>query len=345
MVGRRSVGGATMHDVAELAGVSIKTVSNVLNGYQYIRPETRERVEAAIEQLGYQLNVSARNLRTGRTGMIALALPELGLPYFAELADAIIAAAESRGVTVLIELTGGRRERELEVLSGARRHQTDGLIFSPLGLGPGEEHLLEVDYPIVVLGERLFSDAVDHVTMENVEAARAATQHLIDLGRRRIALIGVHPGETLGTAALRLAGYEQALASAGIAVDEQLLGPSWLWHRATGAEAMAKLLDAGVKPDGVFAMNDALALGALHELQVRQLRIPEDVAVVGFDAIDEGSYANPSLTTVDPGRAEIAVTAVNLLLDRISAKGDLPPRRVFASYRVLERGSSLAGHE
>lgn len=334
---------ATMQDVARRAGVSIKTVSNVVNAYPYVRESTRARVLAAIEELDYQVNVAARNLRTGRTGMIALALPELSLPYFAELADAIIAAAEAQGVTVLIELTGGRRERELEVLSGTRRHQTDGLIFSPLGLEPGDEHLLEVDYPIVILGERLFSDAVDHVTMQNVEAARAATRHLLDLGRRRIALLGVHPGEDLGTAALRLAGYREAIESAGLEVDERLYGPSWLWHRSTGAEAMARLLDGGVVPDGVFAMNDALALGALHELQIRQIRVPEDVAVVGFDAIDEGSYANPSLSTVDPGREEIAATSVRLLLDRVAAKGELAPRRVFAAYHVLERGTSVAG--
>ena len=109
----------TMHEVAARAGVSIKTVSNVVNGYQYIRPATKERVEAAIADLGYQVNISARNLRRGRTGIIGLAVPELSLPYFAELADSVIRAAEARGLTVLIEQTGSVRERELEVLSGA----------------------------------------------------------------------------------------------------------------------------------------------------------------------------------------------------------------------------------
>src|SRR5665647_2148175 len=169
---RRTGMAATMHDVARLAGVSIKTVSNVVNGYPHIRETTRARVLAAIDELDYQLNVAARNLRTGRTGIIALAVPELGLPYFAELADSVIEAADVQGLTVLIEQTGSRRERELEVLSGARRHLTDGLIFSPLALGAGDEDLLRVDFPVVVLGERLFPDSVDHVTMQNVEAAR-----------------------------------------------------------------------------------------------------------------------------------------------------------------------------
>ena len=305
---------ATMHDVARLAGVSIKTVSNVVNGYPHIRETTRARVLAAIDELDYQLNVAARNLRTGRTGIIALAVPELGLPYFAELADSVIEAADVQGLTVLIEQTGSRRERELEVLSGARRHLTDGLIFSPLALGPGDEDLLQVDFPVVVLGERLFPGSVDHVTMQNVEAARAATEHLIALGRRRIAVVGVHPGEVVGSAGLRLAGYQEALEAAGIPVDERLLGEAGLWHRATGAEAMARLLDDGAEPDAVFALNDAMALGALHELQVRGLRVPQDVAVIGFDAIDEGSYSNPSLTTVDPGREQIAVSYTHLTL-------------------------------
>lgn len=333
---------ATMHDVARLAGVSIKTVSNVVNDYPYVRESTRARVLAAIDELGYQINAAARNLRTGRTGMIALALPELGQSYYAELADSIIAAAGQRGLTVLIELTGGSREREIEVLSGARLRQTDGLIFTPIALSEGDEHLVDVEYPIVVLGERMFPDAVDHVTMQNVEAARAATQHLLDLGRRRIALIGVRP-ERMGTSRLRLTGYRQALEEAGVTFDERLLGASMEWQRFAGASAMAALLDAGAAPDAVFAMNDVLALGALHELQLRRIRVPDDVAVIGFDATDEGAYSNPTLSTVDPDREAIATTAVTYLLERLSGDAGRPPRRVFTDFRVLARGTTVAG--
>lgn len=332
---------ATMHDVARLAGVSIKTVSNVVNDYPHVREETRARVLRAIEDLDYQVNVAARNLRTGRTGIIALAVPELSLPYFAELADAVIEAADARGLTVLIEQHGGNRQREVEVISGTRRHLTDGLIFSPLGLGPGDEGLLEVDFPLVLLGERFFHDDVDHVTMQNVEAARAATEYLVGLGRRRIAAIGVHPGEVVGSAGLRLVGYHQALDAAGVPRDDALLGEAGLWHRATGASAMAAMLDAGVRPDAVFGFNDAMALGAMHELQVRGLRIPQDVAVIGFDDVDEGAYANPALSTVDPGRQQIATTAVEMLLDQVQGRGaPRRPRRVYADFRVLRRGST-----
>ena len=127
---------STLHDVAKLAGVSIKTVSNVINDYPHIRPATRARVEAAVAELGYTPNLTARSLRSGRTGAIALAVPDLGLSYFAELAASVIEAAEEAGVVVLVEQTGGDRDREIELLRSPRLKMTDGLIFSPLGMGP-----------------------------------------------------------------------------------------------------------------------------------------------------------------------------------------------------------------
>ncbi|GAA1713754.1 LacI family DNA-binding transcriptional regulator [Isoptericola hypogeus] len=329
----------TMHDVALRAGVSIKTVSNVVNGYPHIRPETRERVEEAIEHLGYRLNTTARNLRTRRTDMITLAVPELSLPYFAELADSVIRAAEERGLTVLIEQTSASREREVEVLTGRRRHLTDGLIFSPLALGPEDVDLLTTDAPLVVLGERIFDAPADHVTMNNVAAARAATLHLASLGRRRIAVVGAHEGELVGSAALRTEGYRQGLEAAGLPYDPALVGEAGLWHRSTGAETMARLLDAGVEVDAVFALNDAMALGALHALHARRLDVPGDVALVGFDDIDDVKYAVPTISSVDPGREQIARTAVELLVERIAGSGT-PFRRVVPGSRLVGREST-----
>ena len=125
---------ATLHDVARLAGVSIKTVSNVVHEYAHVRATTRQRVLAAIDELGYSPNLSARSLKSGRTGVIGLAVPELSLSYFAELADAVIRSADRHGVTVLIEQTGGDRQREIDLLSSTRRQMTDGLLFSVLGM-------------------------------------------------------------------------------------------------------------------------------------------------------------------------------------------------------------------
>ncbi|MBC7290311.1 MAG: LacI family DNA-binding transcriptional regulator [Actinotalea sp.] len=333
----------TMRDVARRAGVSAKTVSNVVNGYPYIKPETRDRVLAAIEELGYQMNATARSLRTGRTGIIGLALPELRVPYFAELAGAVIAAAEECGLTVIIEQHGGRRDLELEVLTGARRHLTDGLIYSPLALGTDDAaSLLDLSYPLVLLGERVFHPDIDHVTMQNTAAARAATEHLLRAGRRRIVALGPNPTQDVGSAPLRLTGYREAHEAAGLAVDPVLVVPTIrTWDHATGARTVGRLLDDGVDFDAVFAFNDSLALGAMHEIQVRGLRVPDDVAVVGFDAIDEGRYSNPTLTTIDPGRTVIPREAVRLLDERRRGVAG-GARRIAPDFQLVPGGSTGA---
>lgn len=332
----------TLHDVAKVAGVSFKTVSNVVNDHPHVSEATRARVQAAIDELRYQPNVSARHLRSGRSGVIGLAVPELSLAYFAQLADEVIQAAEKRGLVVLIEQTGGDRDRELEVLRSPRLQLIDGLLFSPLGLGIDDAALVAIDTPIVLLGERIFHGPADHVTMRNVEAAQAATEHLIGLGRRRIAVLGSHEGEVIGSAGLRQVGYLQALEAAGIPFDEALVAHVGLWHRANGAEGMKRLLHAGVKFDGLFAMSDELALGAMRTLQEAGLVIPSDVAVVGFDDIDEGRYSIPSLSTIDPGRSEIAETAIDVLIDRIGAKGKTrhEPQELLSAFRLVVRESS-----
>jgi DNA-binding LacI/PurR family transcriptional regulator len=334
---------ATLHDVANLAGVSIKTVSNVVNDYPHIRPETRRKVQAAIDELGYQPNLSARSLRSGRSGVIGLVLPELSLSYFAELADAVIANAEKQGVVVLIEQTGADRDREIAVLSSPRMRLTDGLIFSPLGMSQDDVGLLEVDFPMVLLGERIFGGPVDHVTMRNVEAAQAATRFLIDSGRRRIAVIGAHEGEVVGSAALRLRGYRDALQAAGIPYDPALVSHTTLWHRANGADSMRELIDGGVQFDAVFGLNDALTLGALRVLQEKGMRVPDDVAVMGFDNIDEAQYTVPSLSTIDPGREQIAERAVSLLVQRIREQArPSVPQEVLIDFSVVPRESAPA---
>ena len=333
---------ATLRDVARLAGVSFKTVSNVVNDHPYVADATRAKVQAAIDELGYRPNRQARSLRSGRTGAIGLAVPELSLAYFAQLADEVITVAEQRDVVVVIEQTGGDRRRELEVLSGSRRQMTDGMLFSPLGLGNDDAGLLAVDFPLVLLGERIFDGPVDHVTMENVDAARAATDHLLDLGRRRIAVVGAHEGEVIGSAGLRVRGYRAALEARGVAYDQALVVDAGPWHRINGAEAMRALLERGAEFDAVFALNDELALGALRVMQEHGIRVPDDVAVIGFDDVDEGKYSLPSLSTVDPGRREIARLAVELLLDRVEKGREEPWRELRSGFRIVERESTGA---
>lgn len=335
--------GATLHDVARLAGVSIKTVSNVVHEYPHVRPQTRERVLSAIRELAYRPNLSARGLRSGRTGVIGLAVPELRENYFAELADAVIRAAERRGLSVLIEQTNGDRAKELESLGGGRLHLTDGLLFSPVGLGQGDVDALDVPIPLVLLGERIFGGPTDHVTMHNTSSARAAVEHLLELGRTRIALVGAWStaGDDTSSATLRLQGYRQALAAAGLPEADELIRVAEPWNRESGAVAARRMLEEGVSFDAVFALNDTLGLGVLRALGETGIRVPEEVAVIGFDNIDESRFSVPSMSSVDPGRDEIAEIAVELLLERIGEKGEpRPPRQIKADFRIVAREST-----
>ncbi|MGR6322294.1 LacI family DNA-binding transcriptional regulator [Micromonospora soli] len=328
-----------LKDVAERAGVSVKTVSNVVNGYQHVRADTRARVEEAIAELNYRPNLSARNLRKGRTGVIALAVPELDIPYFAELARHVVTAAAEHGWTVLIDQTGGGPEQERKAASGIGDHMIDGLIFSPLALAADDLAGLD-GMPMVLLGERVDHGPADHVVVDNVAAAREVTAHLLGLGRRRIAAIGSQRTPEGASARLRLAGYTAALADAGIGYDERLVAPASAWHRADGAAAMRHLLSTDVRPDAVFCFNDTLALGALRALHEAGLRVPEDVAVAGFDDIEDGRFSIPTLTTVAPDKERIARLAVDLLAARVTGDRTAPPRELVAPHRLALRESA-----
>ena len=335
---------ATLKDVAAMAGGSVKTVSNVVNGQVFVRPETRERVDRAIVTLGYRPNLAARSLRAGRTGVIGLGVPELKFSYFAELADAVLEEAKARGYVVLIQQTGGIREAEVDMLRRTRTPMLDGLIFSPLGLLSSDVGLLDVDYPLVLLGERIFGGPTDHVVMDNVGGAYEATAHLLRSGRRRIAVIGAHSGSQVDSATLRLDGYRRALADHAAVQESALVVVRQGWHRVDGAEATRELLRRGVLFDGIFALNDELALGALRALAEAGLNVPGDVAVVGFDNVLEGQFTMPNLTSVDPQRSEIARFAVEALTRRIGVGGGAgePARRVEVPARLIVRESAPA---
>ena len=228
----------TMREVAKAAGVSIKTVSNVVNDYEFVSDATRAKVHKAIDELGYVINVSARNLRRGSTGIIALAIPDLQLSYFAQLSSLIITEAKKLGLRVIVEPTLYSREGELDALHGSQTAMVDGLIYSPLELGPDDAAEVEVDYPLVLIGERIFTDKVDHIATENVEGAKRATSYLLQTGCKRVAVVGVHPGEEVGSAALRFRGYREALEEAGVPFDPALVVPSIMWHRNDGVAAI-----------------------------------------------------------------------------------------------------------
>jgi DNA-binding LacI/PurR family transcriptional regulator len=325
--------------VAERAGVSVKTVSNVVHDYIHVSPDTRARVQRAIEELDYRPNLSARSLRSGRSGLIALAVPEIDFPYFAELANHVVRAAEVHGWTVLIDQTDGLPDREQLVLGGIRSHLIDGVIFSPLASSRRVLRDRVSELPMVLLGEGATGGATDHVGIDNVAAAQEAVLHLAGLGRRRIAAIGTQQ-RAVGTSALRARGYRAGLRAAGLELDESLVMAAPSYHRADGHAAMARLLDRDDPPDAVFCFNDLLALGAMRAARERGVDVPADCAVVGFDDIEECAYATPALTSIRPHKAWIAQQAVSMLASRIS-NGRQDPCDLVAPHELVARESTI----
>ncbi|WP_460818280.1 LacI family DNA-binding transcriptional regulator [Microbacterium petrolearium] len=331
----------TLRDVAEHAGVAIRTVSNVVSGYAHVSDQMRERVTRAIEELGYRPNPVARTLRTGRSGVLALVVPEIEVPFFSELAAEVITAASDEGFHVIIEQTGNDHARERELLLGEDRTMlADGLIFSPLVT---REELLEMKQPrstpLVLLGEHEFDGRFDHVAIDNLRAARDAVAHLIALGRRRIAAIGAQPDEEYETPRQRTAGYVLAHDEAGLAVDPSLLRPSAHYSRADGYAIATRLVAGQGRPDAIFCYSDLLAIGAMRAVFDAGLRVPEDIAIIGIDDIEEGRYARPSLSTVSLDLPFIAREAIARITARIEAP-DAAPQQIVARHAVIAREST-----
>ncbi|MFE3516103.1 LacI family DNA-binding transcriptional regulator [Streptomyces sp. NPDC059166] len=330
---------ARLKDVAALAGVSVRTVSNVVSNAAAVAPDTRARVLAAVAELGYRPNLAARNLRQGRTGLIGVVVPEIHSPYFGALAGLLIDAARERGWTVLLERTGGRADLERRLLDGSEGHQVDGMIISPWSTSPSRLSSIAGGLPLVVLGELEPDGDIDHVALDNVAAARDATRHLVAGGRRRIAAIGLQPGLGHGTAELRAEGFRQALREAGMSPVAEMEVSDL--HRAEGARALRALLDGPRPVDGVFCFSDELALGALRVALERGIEVPGDLALVGFDDIEDGRFATPSLTTIAPDREQIAERAVQCLTERVLGRFEaMPGRRIVVPHRVLAREST-----
>lgn len=306
---------ATLQDVAKAAGVSPMTVSNVINNHPHVRSSTREKVLEAMARLDYRVNVAARNLAKGRTGTIGLAVPDVNSPYYGRLASAIITAAERRKLRVSIEQTG-TRENELDALSLSRNRLYDGLILTTAGLGQGDAERLRVDHPVVILGDRIFDGPVDHVAMPNLDASRAATRHLIERGCRRIAILCGAVDE-VDTSSLRLTGYQQALHDAGLPSDPALIQQVARLDMPEGAERVREMVESGLDFDGVFCVNDSVAMGVLRGLADARIRVPDQVKVIGFDNVKESRFLIPSLSTVDPDHDGMAERAIDLLIRRI----------------------------
>jgi len=330
---------ATLKDVAARADVSAKTVSNVINGSAVVRPETRERVEAALAELDYVPNLSARGLRNGRSGVIALALPDLATAYSAEMAHAFVEAAHERGWAVQIEETGARPDREATLLSRARARMVDGVVLNPT---VADEFELPDDPqqrpPAVLIGE-VPQNQLDQVVVDPDGAAYDMTTLLVQSGHRRIAVVGAAEVTNTFTSVLRTRGYRRALADAEIDLDPRLEIACDEWTARGGALTVAAFLDREPLPDAFFCFTDTLAIGVLSELWRRGIHVPDDVSVAGFDDVAHGEFAAPPLTTVSFDKRAFADEALELLARRIADRA-APARSVTVPYRLVRREST-----
>jgi len=332
---------ATIRDVAERAGVSVATVSHVINETHYVSPELRQRVLDAIEALDYRPNRLAQALSKQTIPLLALIVPDISNPYWSHVARAVQDLAEQHDHSVIVCSTDGLLKREvrfLRTLSG----WISGLILHPYHVT--HEHVnryIGSDIPAVIVGDFLTIQEQppnwDWVGGDNRGGAQAAVEHLIGLGHRRIAFIQGPSGTPTG--ARRLAGFRRAFELAGLSVDEGLLIPGD-YTRGAGRAGMAALLDMEDPPTAVFCANDLIALGALEVAHVRGCRVPQDLSVVGFDDIDEAERALPPLTTVRQPPRRLGVVAAETLIERL--KGRTEPRRIVLEFSLVVRKSTAS---
>ena len=311
-----------MRDVAQLAGVSQRTVSNVVNNFPHISPTTRRAVEDAIRQLGYRPNIAAQRLRQGQTHTLALAIPNLAWPYFGEIAHLIQDEARRNGYSIMVVETAGTREHEVSVLRDFRTNLIDGLILSPIELDREGLAELALDAPLVLLGERIQDAGIPHYSMDNVSAASEMVHHLYQQGELSYLILGSTQTRATSSAGdLRQRGIEKARSELGL--------DSWAWRSvevspwtAEGAEsALSQWLESNTLPDAIFTMNDLLGAGALRALSRAQIRVPEDVLVSSWDDTVLSRFSTPALTTISPDTHAIAHEAVAGLIALIEGSG------------------------
>lgn len=306
----------TIKDVARLAGVSVATVSRVYNGSGLVRKETRERVQRVAEQLGYSPHGAARSLITSRTLTLGVLLPDLYGEFFSEVIRGIDQAAQRQGYHVLLSSARDDLEGALRSMRG----RVDGLIVMSPDLDAGaSRRSLPERFPVVLLNCAPSDAAYDSIGIANFDGAHAMVRHLAGLGHRRIAVI--RGAEQNFDAAERLRGYRAALAELGL--DRS---PSLELHgdfsEAAGFMAAQQILGNGARPTAVFAANDGMAIGALSAFRDAGLRIPEDIAMAGFDDIPMARYVDPALTSVHVDISALGERATVRLLALLGEPAD-----------------------
>ncbi|MFI1420911.1 LacI family DNA-binding transcriptional regulator [Streptomyces sp. NPDC020731] len=340
-MGRQRPGAPTLEEVAVLAGVGRGTVSRVINNEAGVKDSTRRAVQRAVAELGYVPNLAARSLAGRRADAVALVMTEpdwrqFGEPFFSEIVRSVGDALTDTKVQLLLTLvrTDAERQRLVEYARGGR---VDGVMLMSVHAEDAlPDMLAEVGLPTVLLGRRSGEESVTYVDADNAGGARGAVAHLLGLGRRSIATI-TGPLD-MYVAQCRLRGYREALDRAGAESR-----PAWMaegdFSAASGHRAMAELIERAPEIDGVFAASDTMAAGALDALRAAGRRVPEDVAVIGFDDFPLAQHTDPKLTTVRQPLEEIGRTMVRLLLEEME-EPEVAWRHVILRTELVLRGSA-----
>lgn len=329
---------ATIVEVARQAGVSIGTVSLALNGSRRCSPVTAARVQAVATRLNYVPDHAASSLRRRATGSIALVIPDIGNPVYVAMAKSVQAVAKERGYHLSLVSTDGLAAEEVHAVQGLARRYVDGLIMCSLRPSPELMRALgAAPSPVCVIGSAAEGAAVDNVRVDSEAGAVLAVRHLFERGRRVIGLVNGVAGTVPASARGR--GYERGLREMGLEPDRSLVAHGD-FTMAAGRAAVDELLERRPDLDAVFCANDVIAIGALKRLRERSIAVPDQVAVVGMDDIDEGLICTPTLTSVSLLAAERGRLAAELLLDRLAGRQAEPPRSLSVPPRLVVRESS-----
>jgi DNA-binding LacI/PurR family transcriptional regulator len=328
---------ASIKQVAARAGVSVASVSRVLNGSKPVTSETRDLVLAAVRDLNYSIDQRARALRRQESGTLGLIVSDVGNPFFSRVIRSVEAVAYESGRSLFLCNADEDPERERFHLQAMAAQRIDGVIVLPVtNSGRSFLPLVDHDIPVVCLDRGVDDVDLDTVLVDNVAGAALAITHLTALGHQRIAIIG---GLASTPGVERMTGYRQALAEARVSVDEDLVRHGDFKEEGGYSEASA-LLALPTRPTALFVINHPMTIGALMAIRERGLRVPADVSVVGFDDTAWAALLDPPLTTVAQPTDELGTTAARLLLERVDQGYTGPPRRVVLPPHLIERAST-----
>lgn len=326
---------ATLIDVATAVGVAPMTVSRVINGNGYVSEETREKVLAAAKKMNYRRNGLARNLKRNRTETVGLVIGDISNPYATELANQIRETLAARNYNLFICISEHSAKEDVAAFRSLVDHNVDGIIVATRSNNEGDKYLkgiADTGVPLVMIGRDFKHKSIDYITADNLSGGFEATQHLVDLGHKRIAFLGATIANR--TNLKRLQGYLKALTAHGIKIDERLITgrrdangdiPGYSTEQV-GYEGMKRLLSLPNRPTAVFARNDFTAIGAMTAIKEAGLSIPADIAIVGFDDIPLARHTSPPLSTVRQPMRLQGQLAAEMLLERMGAK-EAPARK------------------